>query len=35
MTVDADDATLDEIVAGMSPDMLQLHGNESRSASRR
>ena len=28
VTVDADDATLDEIVDGMSPDMLQLHGKE-------
>jgi phosphoribosylanthranilate isomerase len=29
ITVDADDATLDAIVAAMKPDMLQLHGNES------
>lgn len=28
VTVDADDAALDEIVAAMSPDMLQLHGEE-------
>ncbi|MET3597547.1 phosphoribosylanthranilate isomerase [Mesorhizobium shonense] len=28
VTVDADDAFLDEIVAGMRPDMLQLHGAE-------
>ncbi|MGE3306406.1 MAG: phosphoribosylanthranilate isomerase [Rhizobiaceae bacterium] len=28
VTVDADDATLDRIVATMSPDMLQLHGKE-------
>jgi phosphoribosylanthranilate isomerase len=28
VTVDADDATLDGIVAAMSPDMLQLHGSE-------
>ena len=28
VTVDADDATLDAIVAAMSPDMLQLHGEE-------
>ena len=28
VTVDADDATLDTIVAAMSPDMLQLHGSE-------
>jgi phosphoribosylanthranilate isomerase len=28
VTVDADDATLDAIVAAMQPDMLQLHGNE-------
>ncbi|MEP9397686.1 phosphoribosylanthranilate isomerase [Mesorhizobium sp. KR2-14] len=28
VTVDADDATLDEIVAAMAPDMLQLHGRE-------
>jgi phosphoribosylanthranilate isomerase len=28
VTVDADDATLDTIVAAMSPDMLQLHGGE-------
>ena len=28
MTVDADDAFLDEIVAEMRPDMLQLHGTE-------
>lgn len=28
VTVDADDATLDAIVAGMRPDMLQLHGHE-------
>ncbi|QND51246.1 phosphoribosylanthranilate isomerase [Phyllobacterium sp. 628] len=29
VTVNADDATLDEIVAAMQPDMLQLHGDES------
>jgi phosphoribosylanthranilate isomerase len=29
VTVDADNALLDEIVAAMSPDMLQLHGAES------
>jgi len=28
VTVDADDQTLDRIVASMSPDMLQLHGKE-------
>jgi len=28
VTVDADDATQDAIVAAMSPDMLQLHGSE-------
>lgn len=28
VTVDADDVFLDAIVAGMSPDMLQLHGKE-------
>ncbi|MEP4424103.1 MAG: phosphoribosylanthranilate isomerase [Nitratireductor sp.] len=28
VTVDADDATLDAIVAAMEPDMLQLHGRE-------
>jgi len=28
VTVDADDAMLDSIVAAMSPDMLQLHGSE-------
>lgn len=28
VTVDADDAFLDEIVAAMEPDMLQLHGSE-------
>lgn len=28
VTVDADDATLDAIVAAMRPDMLQLHGKE-------
>lgn len=28
VTVDADDAALDAIVAGMAPDMLQLHGGE-------
>lgn len=28
VTVDADDATLDEIVTVMKPDMLQLHGKE-------
>lgn len=28
VTVDADDAFLDEIVAAMAPDMLQLHGHE-------
>ena len=30
VTVDADDAALDRIVAVMQPDMLQLHGHESR-----
>lgn len=30
VTVDADDAFLDAIVAAMGPDMLQLHGGESR-----
>lgn len=29
VTVDADDATLDDIVAQVKPDMLQLHGHES------
>ena len=29
VTVDADDAFLDEIVKSMAPDMLQLHGHES------
>jgi phosphoribosylanthranilate isomerase len=29
VTVDADDATLDTIVANMAPDMLQFHGHES------
>lgn len=29
VTVDADDALLDEIVAAVAPDMLQLHGQES------
>lgn len=29
VTVDADDAFLDEIVAAMAPDMIQLHGRES------
>jgi phosphoribosylanthranilate isomerase len=29
VTVDADDATLDRIVAAMQPDLLQLHGGES------
>lgn len=29
VTVDADDAFLDEIVTAMAPDMLQLHGSES------
>ncbi|GAA2855068.1 phosphoribosylanthranilate isomerase [Aminobacter sp. P9b] len=29
VTVDADDAFLDEIVAAMAPDMIQLHGKES------
>lgn len=29
VTVDADDAFLDEIVKAMAPDMLQLHGHES------
>lgn len=29
VTVDADDTFLDEIVAAMAPDMLQLHGSES------
>jgi len=28
VTVDADDATLDAIVSGMKPDILQLHGHE-------
>jgi phosphoribosylanthranilate isomerase len=28
VTVDSDDATLDAIVAAMTPDMLQLHGHE-------
>jgi len=28
VTVDADDATLDAIVAGMAPDLLQFHGRE-------
>jgi phosphoribosylanthranilate isomerase len=28
VTVDADDAMLDEIVSGMHPDVLQLHGHE-------
>ncbi len=28
LTVDADDATLESIVAGLSPDLLQLHGGE-------
>ncbi len=28
VTVDADDATLDAVVAAMKPDMLQLHGGE-------
>lgn len=28
VTVDADDAALDEIVAALQPDMLQLHGHE-------
>jgi phosphoribosylanthranilate isomerase len=28
VTVDADDATLDAIVGGMKPDILQLHGSE-------
>jgi phosphoribosylanthranilate isomerase len=28
LTVDADDATLDEIVAALDPDILQLHGHE-------
>ncbi len=28
VTVDADDAMLDEIVSGMQPDILQLHGHE-------
>ncbi|WP_237478106.1 phosphoribosylanthranilate isomerase [Lichenibacterium dinghuense] len=28
LTVDADDGTLDEIVAAVGPDMLQLHGRE-------
>ncbi len=28
VTVDADDATLDQIVAAMSPDIIQLHGKE-------
>ena len=31
VTVDADDATLETIVAGMRPDMLQLHGHETQS----
>ena len=29
VTVDADDATLDDIIAQMRPDLLQLHGSES------
>lgn len=29
VTVDADDTTLDAIVSGMKPDLLQLHGEES------
>ena len=29
LTVDADDEALDEIVAALAPDMLQLHGHES------
>jgi phosphoribosylanthranilate isomerase len=29
LTVDADDATLDAIVSGLGPDLLQFHGNES------
>ncbi|MBW7972973.1 phosphoribosylanthranilate isomerase [Bradyrhizobium sp. BR 10289] len=29
LTVDADDATLDNIMDALSPDILQLHGNES------
>jgi len=29
LSVDADDATLDAIVAALSPDLLQLHGSES------
>lgn len=29
VSVNADDETLDSIVSGMEPDMLQLHGNES------
>jgi phosphoribosylanthranilate isomerase len=29
LTVDADDATLDAIVADLAPDMMQLHGKES------
>jgi phosphoribosylanthranilate isomerase len=28
VTVDADDQTLDDIISGMNPDMLQLHGRE-------
>ncbi len=28
LSVDADDAALDEIVAALEPDLLQLHGNE-------
>ena len=29
LTVDADDATLDNIMDALSPDMFQLHGQES------